>query len=236
MKKIFIALCITYTLGLISLLIINFNNEPTSKAIMLMGLSLFVVWVIIGGTLQRKYLKEYSAQLTTPVESPVRKFILYAIALACTEELIAVFMTNLAPSFGVDVGEAYITASTNYFDVILFHSVIVFIPMLIMLGCILRKYAMSPFQAFILWGIVGVIAEITFAGPQVLISAPMWICIYGLMVYLPAHIFIETKRIPLTGFYILLFPIFILLILISASLTAWIPAILNHPSIHFPSI
>jgi hypothetical protein len=37
-------------------------------------------------------------------------------ALALMEEAITSSMTNLAPLFGVKIGEAYITASTNYFD------------------------------------------------------------------------------------------------------------------------
>ena len=33
-------------------------------------------------------------------------------------------MTNCAPLFGVPFGQAYITASANYFDVVLYHSVV----------------------------------------------------------------------------------------------------------------
>lgn len=234
LKRSFIIFCLVYTLLLLSLLIINFKDEPTRKAIMLMGLGLFIVWVLVGGALQRRYIKRNFERLTVPPESPVRKFALLAIGLACIEEFIAVLMTNLAPSFGVKIGEAFITASANYIDVILFHSVIVFIPMLVMLGLILRKYDISPFQAFILWGAVGVVAEITFAGPQVLINAPMWICIYGLMVYLPAHVFVKTKRQKISPFiFPFFFPIFMFLILLSAITTAWFPAVNNHPRIDF---
>ena len=37
-------------------------------------------------------------------------------------------MTNCAPLFGVEMGEVYITASGNDMDVVLFHSVVVFVP------------------------------------------------------------------------------------------------------------
>ena len=46
------------------------------------------------------------------------------ILLAMLEEVVTTSMTNCAPLFGVKIGEAYITASSNYFDVILRHSVV----------------------------------------------------------------------------------------------------------------
>lgn len=52
-----------------------------------------------------------------------KKFVVFATVLALIEEAITTTMTNLAPLFGVEIGEAYITASTNYVDVVLFHSV-----------------------------------------------------------------------------------------------------------------
>jgi hypothetical protein len=51
------------------------------------------------------------------------KFILFVALLALIEEAIATLMTNCAPLFGVHVGEVYITASANYLDVVVFHSV-----------------------------------------------------------------------------------------------------------------
>ncbi len=61
------------------------------------------------------------------------KFIVFATLLALTEEAITTTMTNLAPLFGVKVGEAYITASTNYLDVVALHSVVMFVPFLFIL-------------------------------------------------------------------------------------------------------
>lgn len=68
------------------------------------------------------------------------KFILLGIiAMTLLEEAITTFMTNLAPFFGVKVGEAYITACTNYLDVVLLHSVIVFVPWFIAWAWILKR-------------------------------------------------------------------------------------------------
>ncbi len=140
-------------------------------------------------------------------------------------------MTNLAPVFGAATGQAFITASTNYFHVIFFHSVIVFIPMIFVMGFILKRYEISPFGAFLIFGTVGICAEFSLAGPAVFINAPFWICIYGLMVYLPAHFFTRLKRKKVS---LLLYPIFVICITLSATSTFWIPLLLdkNHTK-HF---
>jgi len=55
------------------------------------------------------------------------KFVGLGIFMAMLEESITTGMTNLAPSFWREkLAKPYITASTNFFDVILHHSVIVF--------------------------------------------------------------------------------------------------------------
>ncbi len=53
---------------------------------------------------------------------------LLATTLTLVEEAIAPWMTNGVPLFEVVMGEVYLTASANYFDVVYFHSVIVFMP------------------------------------------------------------------------------------------------------------
>ena len=65
-----------------------------------------------------------------PLGWPAR-FILSATGMALLEEAVTTTMTNLAPFFGVPIGQAYITASANYLDVVLGHSVIVLVPMLL---------------------------------------------------------------------------------------------------------
>ena len=58
-------------------------------------------------------------------------------------------MTNLAPWFGVKVGEAYITASTYYMDAVALPSVVMFVPMFVGWVVILMRYPFSPFSVFL---------------------------------------------------------------------------------------
>lgn len=232
MKRIFVGLLVSYSLMLFTLLAISFKNMPNSRTVILMGATLFAFWVLVGGMLQMYALKNHREKLETVRESPVRYFVLFAIVLACIEEAIAVLITNLAPLYGAQIGEAYITASTNYFTTISLHSVIVFIPMFLVLGIFLKRYTISPFQTLVLFGFVGVIAETTFAGTQALFNAPFWILVYGLMVYLPAYVFSHSQRRNMTWF---LYPVLVVLVTASALLTAWIPMVLNVPRTEFPA-
>ena len=74
------------------------------------------------------------------------------------------------------------------FDVVCFHSVVVFIPMFIGWAVLLRRYAFSPAAVFVLFGISGVLAETLYGGGQALFDMGLWVFVYGLMVYLPAYI------------------------------------------------
>jgi hypothetical protein len=233
MKKIFIALCIGYSLLLHTLLIINFSNSPNQRAIIMMGLALFVIWVIFCGFIQLMILRIKWGKAVRGRPHALLTFVSISVLLACIEEAIAVSITNAAPLFGVPIGSAYITASTNYIDVITRHSVIVFLPMLIMLGVIVRRYALTQFQTFILWGTIGICVEFSFAGPQVLLNAPTCLCIYGLMVYLPAHFMQLERRKRVTALH---YAVFIVLILLSSFATTWVPRVLNEPRIHFSPI
>lgn len=234
-KKIFVSICLLYAISqhfLVALILKN-QGYQVGFAVISMALTLIIIWVVIGGLLQRRLLRTHYETLTAPRKSPILYFVVFATALACLEEAITVSLTNLAPLYGVGIGKAYITASTHYFDVIFFHSVIIFIPMFVTLGIILKRYAISPFSALILWGIVGVLAETLSGGTQAITSAPSWIFIYGLMVYLPAYSFITLQR---KKPHLLLYPLFIILILLSAIVTVWIPGVLDHPPIHFQPI
>jgi hypothetical protein len=114
------------------------------------------------------------------------KFVLFATVLALAEEAVTTAMTNLAPLFGVPVGAAYITASANYFDVVCLHSVVVFVPMFLGWAVLLRYYDFSPNAVFLLFGLTGLTAEMSFSGAQAVTEFGLWIFVYGLMVYLPA--------------------------------------------------
>ena len=76
------------------------------------------------------------------------KFVLGCITLALLEEAITTAMTNCAPFFGVPFGQAYITASANYFDVVLYHSVVIFVPLFIGWAVLLWRWRFPPLAVF----------------------------------------------------------------------------------------
>lgn len=75
----------------------------------------------------------------------------------------------------------------------LYHSVVVFVPMFIAWAWLLRRYAFSPAAVLLLFGINGLLGEATIGGAQALFAAPFWILVYGLMVYVPART-VPTER------------------------------------------
>jgi hypothetical protein len=165
------------------------------------------------------------------------KFILLATTLALIEEGITTTMTNLAPLFGVNIGEAYITASANYLDVVAMHSVVVFIPMFVAWAVILWRYNFSPFSVFLLFGLTGTLAEMSF-GPQHAREFGLWIFVYGLMVYLPAYCVPKNRpaRIPSWWHYPLAVVLpFLFIPIVPLPLLAHLLSP-HHPRIHFPPI
>src|SRR5579875_3135425 len=114
-------------------------------------------------------------------------FVLSATSLALLEEAVTTGMTNLAPFWGVSSAQAHITASTNFFDVVLLHSVIVFVPMFVVWSCLLARYSFSPLMVFVLFGLTGLLAEAISLGVYSL-QIGFWVYVYGLMVYLPAYV------------------------------------------------
>ena len=156
-------------------------------AVVSMGTGLILLWVFLGGgftLLFRGRIRAFVLGIPGPWQV---KFVVFATLLAMLEEAVTTGMTNLAPLFGTQVGEAYITASADYLDVILHHSVIVFIPWFFVWAWLLGRYAFSPFWVFLLVGLNGLMAESLTFGLQNLSSFAMWIFVYGLMVYLPAY-------------------------------------------------
>ncbi|MCS6919449.1 MAG: hypothetical protein NZM28_06730 [Fimbriimonadales bacterium] len=156
-------------------------------AIAQMAAGLFALWVMVGGAVQWQ-LRDSLARLLQRL--PMRwqaQFVIGCVALALTEEAIATLMTNLAPLFGSNSQEAFITASPNYFEVVLGHSVIVFAPMFAAWAWLLSRYAFAPAQAMVLFGITGVLAETLSFGMQMLLGWGFWVWVYGLMVWLPAY-------------------------------------------------
>ena len=166
------------------------------------------------------------------------KFVLFSLALAMLEEVITTSLTNLAPLFGARLGEAYITASANYLDVIGLHSVVVFVPMFVAWAVILWRYDFSPFAVFVLFGLTGTLAEMSFGGAQHASEFAFWIFVYGLMVYLPCYcVPTERKaRAPRWWQYPLAVVVpFLFIPLVPLPLIAgWLYP--HHPRIHFPPI
>lgn len=172
---------------LVILLIAIFFMPPNDRAVIFMGAGLVLLWIVLGGTLMwtmRERIRAFVLRIRLPWKVT---FVLFCTLLAMTEEAVTVSMTNLAPLFGVPVGAAYITASANYFDVIAFHSVVVFVPMFICWAWMLSRWDFSPAEVFLLFGWTGFLAEAQFSGRFDIVQAPFWIFVYGLMVWLPAY-------------------------------------------------
>ena len=182
--KILCALVIL-TAGFLCLVAVNSGAPEVATVKMVFGIIL--LWIVLGGALMH-HLRDRTRACIRSVPLDWRiKFVLFATVLALIEEAVAVSMTNLAPFFGVKAGEAYVTASTNYLDVVLFHSVVVFVPLFIAWALILSRYDFSPFAVFLLFGIMGIVCETTINPAGAITGFAIWIFIYGLMVYLPAY-------------------------------------------------
>jgi hypothetical protein len=236
LKKAFIVLLLIYLLASWGLVYLFTRGNRIAQAVLGMGLGLILLWIILCGFgmyLFRDRIRSLVQRI--PVHWQV-KFVVLGILMALLEEAITTGMTNLAPLFGVKVGEAYITASSNYLDVVLRHSVIVFIPWFIAWAWLLKRYAFSPFWVFLLFGLDGLLAESLTFGWQHLNEFALWIPVYGLMVYLPAYtVPAERGAKPPNLWHGLL--AFALPFVIGIPWAALVGLILRgHPSIHFPPI
>jgi hypothetical protein len=211
-------------------------KDHIMHAALSMGAGLVVLWVFLGGGLAcllRDRIRTFVLALPGPWQV---KFVVFATLMSMLEEAVTTGMTNLAPFFGVEVGEAYITASTSYWDVILHHSVIVFIPWFVAWAWLLGRYAFSPFWVFLLVGLNGLMAESLTFGAGHLSEFALWIFVYGLMVYLPAYCLPRRQRArPPKPWHALLA---LLLPFLAGIPWAFLIQLLSpqHPQIHFPPI
>jgi hypothetical protein len=212
------------------------RENRIAHAVISMGSGLILLWVILCGSCMYVFREKIKSGIQKfPLNWQV-KFVGLGIFMAMIEEAITTSMTNLAPLFGVKTGEAYITASTNYFDVIFHHSVIVFIPWFIAWAWILKRYDFSPFWVFLIFGINGLFAETLSFGLQNLNQFAMWIFVYGLMVYLPACTVPDGRDVLppkiWQGALAFVLPLFV-----SIPWAIVINLIYpDHPAIHFPPI
>ena len=238
-KKIIICLGV-WLLFSTSLATILTLKDPVARAVMAMGWGLIIFWIIIGGSLAYRWkdrIKEIVLKI--PLDWKI-KFFLFAALMALIEEAITTTMTNLAPLFGLRVGQAYITASTNFIDVVLFHSAISFLGLFAFWALALKRYDFSPFSVFIVFGITGVFAEVGFGGASHFLEFGLWIFVYGLMVFLPAYTLPSAQErgaLIKPKFYHYLIMIFAPILFVP--LFAWIPYVLDqshaYPA-HFPPI
>ncbi len=207
---------------------------PNARAVIFMATGLAVIWIGVGGVGMWKARERVRAFVQRiPLPEPV-KFVMFCTLLALAEEAVTVSMTNLAPVFGVPLGAAYITASANYLDVVLFHSVVVFVPMFIAWGWMLTRWAISPNAAFLIFGFTGYLLEGAFAGSLNLLQLGFWMFVYGLMVYLPVYCFPvrEGVKPPKAGHYLLA----LILPILCAIPVGAIMSTLHPIPFHFPPI
>jgi hypothetical protein len=178
-------------IGVYSALLVSFLNlvilnsdKPKDRAVFLMADGMILLWIIVGGSLTPMLRKRLVPRIAAiPLDWRVR-FVLFCTAMALIEEVITTTMTNLAPVFGSTPEEAHITASTNYFHVVLCHSVVLFVFMFVVWVWMLSRWDFSPLKVLLLFGITGSLAEASI-NPSNLIGG-FWVFVYGLMVYLPA--------------------------------------------------
>ena len=220
-----------------SLVTVAVWKNPVARAVLGMGWGLILLWIGVGGGLMYRF-REQARNLAARIHLSWRwQFILFSTGLALIEEAITTTMTNLAPLFGVPVGQAFITASTNYIDVVKMHSVVVFIPMFVGWQWLLGRWRFTPFQVFVLFGITGTLAECSF-GVQHLREFGLWIFVYGLMVWLPAGCVPAERpaRLPRWWHYPLavIIPFAFILLLPTPLLIKWYDP--HHPAMHFPPL
>jgi len=208
-----------------------FLKNPVEKAVIKMVWGLIFLWIIVCGGLMyffRNPIKNIVLKIPLPWYI---KFVFFTIILAFIEEFIATTMTNMAPFFNVKIGDAYITASTNFWDVIFFHSLINFIGPFIFWAIVLKYYDFSPFSAFLIWGTTGILAEVLLGGPRHFLEFGLWMFVYGLMIFLPVYSIpsAEERKAKCPKFYHYFLMIFLPLLFVP--LFAWIPLIIdpNHP-------
>jgi hypothetical protein len=210
------------------------SGKPVVRAVILMGATLTLTWIGLGGGLQRWFRDPIRARVAALPGSWQVKFVLFCTLLALAEETITTSLTNLAPLFGVPYGKAYITASGNYLDVVCLHSVVVFVPMFVCWAWMLGRWDFRPNAVLLLFGLTGTLAEVSFGGAGALLNVGFWSFIYGLMIYLPGYSLPERKglRRPGARHYAMA----VLLPFLFVAPVAGVVSVLHPVKIHFPPL
>lgn len=206
------------------------ESDVAGRAVYRMVVVHALLWMALGGGLMWRFRDGVRAWVLRQRGGWRVKFVVFCVVLALLEEASTTLMTNLAPVFGAPFGSAYITASADYLDVVLLHSVIVFAPMFVVWAWLLARYAFSPAAVLILFGITGWLAEAISFGAQP-IALGLWVFIYGLMVYLPAYSLPHERgaRPPNVLHYVLA----LVLPIVGAIPVALVVGALHPVSIHF---
>jgi len=178
-------------IGVYSVLLVSFLNlivlpsdNVKARAIFLMADGMILLWIIVGGSMIPMLRKRLVPRLAgIRIDWRVR-FLIFCTIMALIEEAITASMTNCAPLLGTTPEEAHITASTNYFTVVCFHSVVMFVPMFMAWAWMLSRWDFSPPKVLLLFGITGSLAEASIELTNLI--GGFWVFVYGLMVYLPA--------------------------------------------------
>lgn len=226
-------------LGLLPVAISRYGSTP-DNARFFMGFFLIFGWLVIFGGLMWAYQHPLMAFMRQYASRPKTGFVAFSILLACLEEALACLATNLHGPFGDPTGRVYITASSNYLDLIFFHSVIVIVPLLVVWSWTLARYRFTGTRLLLLFGAQGALAEVVFAGMQPALF-PTWLLVYGLMVWLPYQAFqpaLDRARARRTPGLLahLLFPLLAQLggVLFTLVFLLISHGLIKHPLSHFP--
>lgn len=233
-KRILVAALLVWQFALTTLLTIGGLTDEKLGVLAKMLWGVNLLWVVGCGALSIRFRDRVAAFGKQSKWNLAAVFFGFVVLLALVEEAIATAMTNCAPLFGAPLGKVYITASADYLDVVLLHSVVVFLPQFAVWAVLLQRYSLSPFAAFLCYGLTGFLNEALFSGPQPLQLA-QWVLVYGLMVYLPAHLFVGVSGRRNARWW--LYPIAVLApVLASLPVAALLLLVIapGHPSIHFP--
>ena len=143
---------------------------------------MILLWIIVGGSITPILQRRLGPRLAAiPIGWRLR-FVVLSTVMALIE-VITTSMTNLAPVFGSTPEEAHITASTNDFTVVCFHSVVVIAPMFVAWAWMLSCWNFSPLKVLLLFGLTGSLAEGSLNWTSLL--GGFWVFVYGLMECLP---------------------------------------------------
>jgi hypothetical protein len=172
--------------GLVAAVILLGSHDIDQRDVILEASGLIWLWVILGGWVIKRYHAAMAAWLQRIRLPWGLRFVLLCTLMAMLEEAVTTGMSNLAVHFGGASPAGMITASTNYFQVIAYHSVVVFIPMYVVWALLLWRWRFTPIEVMLLYGLTGTLAETLTFGAQNLGAVGMWTFVYGLMVFLPA--------------------------------------------------